>query len=161
MWTMIALLGVEIVLLAIFAPIKVSVQAYFCLERKIFMADIKVFRLTVAKIRAKLQDGKILLVVNNKRMPFKPTEKQNKRIGSVARYVRAGNLKIKGDMLAMLGGENTMVASLVAGTICVVGSIFGQKPHVYSGYSDTRADTQIVINTKISIFQTIEMMIEG
>ena len=161
MWTAIALLGVEILLLVVFAPIKVGVQAYFCLERGIFLADIKILRLTIAKIRAKMQNGKIVLKVNNKRMPLKPTGKQNKRLGNVAKYVSAGNLKIKGDMLALIGGENEMTASLVAGAICAIGSVFGQKPSVYSGNSETRTDAQVVINTKISIFQTIEMMIEG
>ncbi len=161
MWTMVALLVVEILLLAIFAPIKVGAIAYFCLERGIFLADIKIFHLTVTKIRAKLKDGKIVLVVNNKRMPLNRSDKQNKNIGGVAKYLLAGNLKFKGDILAVLGGENAMNASLLAGAICVIGAVFGQNSHVYSGFSAKRTDTQIVVNTKISIFQTLKMMLEG
>lgn len=160
MWTIVALLAVEILLLAVFAPIKVEVQAYFCLERGVFLADIKIFRLTVAKIRAKLQHGKIILTVNNKRMPLKPSGKQSKRMSKVAKYVLSGNLAVRGDMLAVVGSENSMIASLVSTTICVIGNVLGQNQRVYDGYSTQRTDVQLAIKSNISVFQTVEMMIE-
>ena len=155
---MIALVIVQVLFIILFAPIKVGAIGYFCLERENCMLDLKIFAFTVAKIRLATENGVFVLKINDKRANFKNSAKNKKLAKKAFKYLANGNLTIKSNILAVLGDVEAKTSALIAGTIMIIASALGTKIRVYNDFEGERADAQLLIATKISIFQTFEML---
>ena len=95
------------VAILLFAPMQVGVQGYFTLTRLGGGLDVKLFFVRVARIRLVVENGRFQLKLNDK-----PLERLKLRANSAATqrvlsYLTSGNLLLKGNLLAVLGGGDS------------------------------------------------------
>lgn len=158
MWTMVALVIVQVVLLVLFAPIKVGAIGYFCLERENCMVDLKIFALTVAKIRIARENGVFVLKINEKSVDLKQSAKSKKHVLKAIKYISSGNLAASGDVLAVLGDVEAKTLALISGAAMAICGALKTHLCVYNDFEHERADAQLSFKTRISIFQALEML---
>ena len=68
-------LAIEIIIVLAFAPIRIKLRGYFSLDRQNGGIDLKIFALTVIRLRLAKEDGKISLKLNDK-----PIDVQNVKV---------------------------------------------------------------------------------
>lgn len=156
----IALIVIEVLLTMLFMPIKIRVKGYFCLERQVFIADFKVFFANVFRLRVEKHDGKLRVVVNKKQIELKNDKLTNtKMLKRIAAAIKSGDLRIKSEILAIVGAFDAMQSAVVVGAIEVVLGILGAKKKIYGDYAEERADVQFGAGLQINAVQAVQMFV--
>ena len=153
-------LFVEIIIIALLMPLKIRLRGYFSLDRKSGGVDLKIFAITVARVRFERENGKITFKINEKPI-LKPTkDKQDKMLKSAKSalgQIKNGQIKLKGRFLAVIGGEGPMNSALIFGIVDGFLHILKAKGRLYADFERERADVDFEIGFSVSIAQALTL----
>ena len=162
----ITLIAIELLAVLLLLPIKVNVQGYFSLTTVSAGIDLKIFRLTILKIRLKSENCGIMLALNGKRLPLKDIkeklqggkfskEKAVRAVKGVLTTIKSGEMGVMGGLVAVIGDSDPFVSSVVCGALMSVLRMIGAKVSVYSDLKTQRADGDLRFGARISLVQVI------
>ena len=156
----IILLVVETLILLATMPIRIQVKGYFSLDRQNGGIDVKVFALTVVRVRFERESGKTVLKLNGKPIEarhIKRKESIKKQLRNAVQQAKLGNIRLKSSVLAVFGDAEPKNCAVIWGIVESVLHILKAKGNIYADYDRERMDVQFRLLTKLSIVQAIEI----
>ena len=157
MVAVIAIICVEIVIILLFAPINVGVKGYFSFSRLNAGFDIKLFEITLARVRFEKDDGKICLKVNDKPFDGQKIKIKKQTMLNMAKYVFDGNLKINGKILGVLGDANPKACAMLYSVVSMLAKAINPKTILYADFEHERIDVDFAFELNICLIQAFEM----
>ncbi|MBR4800223.1 MAG: hypothetical protein IK048_00880 [Clostridia bacterium] len=163
MWSIIALILVEIVLILLFAPVKIGLKGYFSMLGASAGIDVKIFAFTALRIRLSKKDGKFLLKINDK-SPSELRLRPNFEIAKkVAKYLAQGNLRVGGNFLAVFGDMDSKNCAIASGMANAVVKALNSRSiranvKVFADFDAQRADADFAFRLNVNAVQAMEML---
>lgn len=155
------LVAVEFVLTMLLYPLRIGAFGHVSLAHDKLDINVTMIGITVARIRVKREDGIFKLYVNGKRVKPNKGKISAKQITDVVRKYRLEGMKLRGNLLALVGtGDAMTTALLCAGLNGVL------KPILSSVgiYTATPSDTLEIdgrLKTKMTFIQAIGLIVAG
>lgn len=146
-------LGIEVILLLMFAPISIKVKAHFSLSRKSCQVDISVIGAKIVRVRAKATENDVKLLVNGKEKYPKEDRVALQNIIRSVRVIKVDNIRIKPSVVALIGIDEAKNSAILCALLCGIQGI-----NAYPCVNGERFDADIAIKTKINILQAIRLM---
>jgi len=155
-----ALIALQFLITMLFYPIRIGANGHISLARDKVDVDLKVFRLTVARVRIKREKGLFRLLINGK--PVKSEGKISpKRMLNITKQYKIEGIKARGNLLAMIGTQDAKnTAMLYAGLVGILQPLVTNLKVFSASPSDTlEIDGRLKI--KINIVQIANLVFAG
>lgn len=154
------MVAVEFVLTMLLYPLRIGAFGHVSLAHDKLDVNVTMIGITVAKVRVKRENGVFILYVNGKRVKTKG-KITLAQVKSVADRYRLEGIKLRGNLLALVGtGDAMSTAMLCAGLNGVL------KPILSSVgiYTATPSDTLEIdgrLKIKMTFVQIVELIVAG
>lgn len=158
-WT-VALLIFQFALTMLFYPLRVGANGHVSLAHDKIDVNLRLFGLAVAKVRIKQADSKYELTVNGK--PLKPKKKVSaKSVISVIERYRIEQIKIKGNLLALVGTNDARTTALLCAGIMGALRPLIKNLNIYTAEPSDTLEVDGRLRIKITVLQLINLIVAG
>ena len=118
----VALIVLEFVIAMLFYPLRIRVKGHASLAHDKLELDLTVFRLSVARLRVRKQNGAFTLLINGKTPKLKGSKGLSlSKAANAVRQYRLEGIKARGSLLALIGTEDArdtaMAYAIVIGVL--------------------------------------------
>lgn len=155
------LLIIQFLITLMFYPLKVGANGHVSLAHDKIELDVRLFRLTVVRLRIKREKGVFKLLLNGKRIKGEKNKKSGSRFANVIERYRIEGLKLKGNLLALIGAQDAKITSMLCAAI---GGVLSPVLDGLQIYTATPSDTLEIdgrVKLKINILQILGLVSAG
>ena len=144
---------VEIVLIALLFPIKLTATAHFSLANSSVNVQVKLAKVSIVRINVKLSDG-LIVKINGKAVKSQGISPQ--AIGKLIAFIAQNRIMSANDLIAYVGAKDAKSGAILS-AIMQMSSIF-EKTIVKDCFDD-RFDAECAIDIKINAVQATKAIV--
>lgn len=147
-------LGIEVVLLLVFAPIPIKVKAHFSLARKSCQADVRIVGMNAIRIRANILENSARVLVNGKEKHPNGENNAIQQARTIANVLKVEHIRIIPNVIALIGMDEAKNSAMICAMLCGIGGI-----RAYPDINCERCDIDMSMKTKMNILQAFRLML--
>lgn len=160
MGTSVALTILQFVITMLFFPIRVGAKGHASLARDRVELDLTLFKLLVARIRIKREKGIFNLYINGDKPETSGRLKLKKAVG-VIKQCRIEGVRIKGNLLALIGTDNARNTAIMCALVNGVLEPLLESISVHSAKATDVLEIDGRISVRLSLLQLGALIAAG
>lgn len=149
-------LGVEVILLLVFAPISIKVKAHFSLSRKSCQAVVRIVGINMIRVRASIYGDKAKVLVNGKEKQQSSDSNTIQRVQSVANALKIEGIRVVPSVIALIGMDEAKNSAMICAMLCGISGI-----RAYPDTNCERCDIDVSLKAKVNIMQTVRLILSA
>lgn len=156
----VALTVLQILITMLFLPLQIGAKGHASLARDRVELDLTLFRLPVARVRIKRENGIFNVYVNGNETEMKGKFKLGRAV-NVIKQCKVEGLRIRGDLLALVGAEDAKNTALMCAAVqCALRPIFGEMS-VYAARPTDVLELDGNVKVRITVLQLGALLAAG
>ena len=156
----VALTILQFIITMLFLPIRVGAKGHASLTRDRVEIDLMFFRLSVARIRIKREKGIFNLYVNGDKPEVKGKIKLKRAVG-VLKQCKIEGVKIKGNLLALVGADDARNTAMMCAAIMGVLQPMLESINVHASQATDVLELDGKVIIRLSLLQLGSLITAG